>query len=103
LSEENNREGVKVRSQGPDLLFSVNPSITQEDILASIPPKEVLDRLMSRYFGSMDMAPGLSIQTGLAGKLLTMYISDHTCPDIPEKGLNAFPASCWLKLNMLTV
>ena len=48
-----------MKNQEPDLLFSANQAITQAEILASIPSKEVVDRLISRYFSSMDMAPGL--------------------------------------------
>ena len=51
--------GGQMKNQEPDLLFSANQAITQAEILASIPSKDVVDRLISRYFSSMDMAPGL--------------------------------------------
>lgn len=46
--------------QGLNLLFAAKRSITQAEILASIPPRDVVDRLISRYFSVMDMAIGLS-------------------------------------------
>lgn len=49
--------GGQMKNQEPDLLFSANQAITQAEILASIPSKDVVDRLISRYFSSMDMAP----------------------------------------------
>ena len=52
---------VPLKSRRPDLLLSVNSSITKGEILASMPPKDVADRLLSRFFSNMDMTTGLLI------------------------------------------
>jgi hypothetical protein len=44
--------------QGLNLLFATKRSVTQAEILASIPPRDIVDRLISRYFSVMDMALG---------------------------------------------
>lgn len=42
---------------GPHLLSGC-PFATKEGILASMPPRIVVDRLISKYFNSFDMSPG---------------------------------------------
>lgn len=43
---------------GPMLLYGSPKRATQEEILASVPPRPVVDRLISKYFNTLDMAPG---------------------------------------------
>jgi hypothetical protein len=40
-----------------DLFFPPQHRVTQAEMLAAIPPRDVVDRLISRYFSIMDMAP----------------------------------------------
>lgn len=47
---------------GPQLLYGCPRYATKEEILAAIPPRPVVDRLISRYFNALDMAPGQSVQ-----------------------------------------
>ena len=42
---------------GPELLYGGSPNITKEEILASIPPRTITDRLVSKYFNALDVAP----------------------------------------------
>lgn len=43
---------------GPQLLYGCARPVTKEEILASIPERPVVDRLISCYFNSFDMSPG---------------------------------------------
>ncbi|KAE9374272.1 hypothetical protein N431DRAFT_464540 [Stipitochalara longipes BDJ] len=53
----NSSNGSNVpNEQGIDLLFSTKRAVSQKDILASIPPRDIVDRLISKYFSVMDMA-----------------------------------------------
>lgn len=45
-------------STGPQLLYGCPQYATKEEILASVPARPVVDRLVSRYFNSFDMSPG---------------------------------------------
>ncbi|EKG15178.1 Transcription factor fungi [Macrophomina phaseolina MS6] len=45
--------------QGPKLLFGCHSPTTRESILASLPQRPVTDRLVSKYFNSMDMASSI--------------------------------------------
>ena len=47
-----------VESTGPQLLYGGVKAATKEEILASIPARPVVDRLVSRYFNSFEMSPG---------------------------------------------
>ncbi|KPM41733.1 hypothetical protein AK830_g4834 [Neonectria ditissima] len=44
---------------GPQLLYGCPRLATKEEILASIPPRPVVDRLISRYFNSFEMSPAV--------------------------------------------
>ncbi|KAL4743510.1 fungal-specific transcription factor domain-containing protein [Aspergillus similis] len=46
-------------SEGPALLLGICPPGNKEDFLAAVPPKAVADRLVSRFFNSME--PGVLI------------------------------------------
>lgn len=43
---------------GPQLLYGCPPTVTKEEILASMPPRPVVDQLVSCYFNSFEMSPG---------------------------------------------
>ncbi|KAF3480259.1 fungal specific transcription factor domain-containing protein [Arthroderma uncinatum] len=43
----------------PQLLYGCANLITKEEILASIPPRPVVDRLVSRYFNCFEMSPAV--------------------------------------------
>lgn len=45
----------------PQLLYGSLNRASKSEILSSIPPRPVVDRLVSRYFNALDMAPGRSI------------------------------------------
>jgi hypothetical protein len=45
---------------GPQLLYGCPKLATKEEILASVPARSVVDRLVSRYFNSFEMSPGKS-------------------------------------------
>ena len=42
----------RVPSQGPALLFSGTPAITRSEVVAALPPRTCVDRLISRFFNS---------------------------------------------------
>ncbi|ORY69646.1 uncharacterized protein BCR38DRAFT_419689 [Pseudomassariella vexata] len=42
---------------GPRLLYGSSRPIEKPEILASIPPRPVVDRIISKYFNSMELAP----------------------------------------------
>ncbi|RYO83618.1 hypothetical protein DL764_009438 [Monosporascus ibericus] len=44
---------------GPQLLYGCPKIATKEEILASIPARPVMDRLVSRYFNSFEMSPAV--------------------------------------------
>ncbi|RYP88804.1 hypothetical protein DL770_004596 [Monosporascus sp. CRB-9-2] len=44
---------------GPQLLYGCPKIATKEEILASIPARPVVDRLVSRYFNSFEMSPAV--------------------------------------------
>ncbi|RDW86274.1 putative Zn(II)2Cys6 transcription factor [Aspergillus mulundensis] len=46
-------------SEGPALLVGLCPPVGKDDFLAAVPPKDVADRLVSRFFNSME--PGVLI------------------------------------------
>jgi hypothetical protein len=43
---------------GPQLLYGCTRPVTKEEILATIPERPVVDRLISDYFSSFEMSPG---------------------------------------------
>ena len=43
---------------GPQLLYGCPRLVTKDEILASMPSRPVVDRLVSRYFNSFEMSPG---------------------------------------------
>jgi hypothetical protein len=43
---------------GPELVYGCTELPIKEEILASIPTRQVVDRLVSRYFSSFEMSPG---------------------------------------------
>ncbi|RAL11488.1 Zn(II)2Cys6 transcription factor, partial [Aspergillus homomorphus CBS 101889] len=47
-------------SPWPDLLLGLRECSTTRDLLASVPPKAEVDRLISRYFNSLDLAAWIS-------------------------------------------
>lgn len=54
--EEIRKMATDVDSSWPQLLYGC-PRATKAEILSSIPPRQVVDRLVSRYF-TLDIAPG---------------------------------------------
>ncbi|KAG2026113.1 hypothetical protein GB937_002261 [Aspergillus fischeri] len=44
---------------GPQLLYGCTRPVTKEEILATIPERPVVDRLISGYFNSFDMSPAV--------------------------------------------
>ncbi|GIJ90088.1 hypothetical protein Asppvi_009038 [Aspergillus pseudoviridinutans] len=48
---------------GPQLLYGCTSLLTKEEILAAIPERPVVDRLISGYFNSFDMSPDPGIKT----------------------------------------
>lgn len=44
-------------SNGPQLLFGCNSTVTKEDILAAMPDRTVVDRLIFYYFNALVMPP----------------------------------------------
>ncbi|KAL4993183.1 hypothetical protein BDV10DRAFT_190207 [Aspergillus recurvatus] len=47
-------------SRWPDLLLGLREGVTVKEMLASVPPKAEVDRLVSRYFNSLDLAAWVS-------------------------------------------
>lgn len=43
---------------GPQLLYGCAPTVTKAEILAAVPPRPVVDQLVSCYFNSFEMSPG---------------------------------------------
>ncbi|KAI1089709.1 fungal-specific transcription factor domain-containing protein [Rostrohypoxylon terebratum] len=50
-------ETPEVDISGPQLLYGCPKHLTKEELLASIPPRPVTDRLVSYYFNSFEMSP----------------------------------------------
>jgi hypothetical protein len=51
-------DALLLDGEGPELLFGKNNNATKDELLAAMPARAVVDRLMSKFFNSMDMAPG---------------------------------------------
>jgi hypothetical protein len=51
-------ESPSVDMAGPQLLYGCPKPASKDEILASIPARPVVDRLVSRYFNSFEMSPG---------------------------------------------
>lgn len=49
--------GQLASTERPILLFGSTKDTTKEEVLSAIPPRPVVDRLISSYFNAMDMAP----------------------------------------------
>ena len=48
-------------SSGPTLLIGIGRPYSKDELLADIPSRPVLDRVISRYFNSSDPSLGMSI------------------------------------------
>jgi hypothetical protein len=59
---------------GPQLLYGYSKLPTKNEIIASIPPRSTVDRLVSRYFNSFEMSPG-KFTSQISRKLLTIIVS----------------------------
>ncbi|KAK4201204.1 transcriptional activator protein acu-15 [Triangularia verruculosa] len=57
------------RNSGPMLLYGCPTRASHDEILASIPARPVVDRLISKYFNALDMAPALLH----SGQFLSQY------------------------------
>ena len=57
-------------AEGPELLFGSNNYASKQDIIASVPARPIVDRLVSRYFNAMDMVPGKSFVWSCDGRIL---------------------------------
>ncbi|KAI0888504.1 fungal-specific transcription factor domain-containing protein [Annulohypoxylon maeteangense] len=44
---------------GPQLLYGCSRHANKEELLASVPPRQVADRLVSHYFNSFEMSPAI--------------------------------------------
>ncbi|KAJ5160909.1 uncharacterized protein N7482_007913 [Penicillium canariense] len=49
----------QVNLSGPQLIHGFTKVATRDEILASIPPRHIVDRLVSRYFNSFEMSPAV--------------------------------------------
>ncbi|KAJ5190101.1 hypothetical protein N7472_009115 [Penicillium cf. griseofulvum] len=49
----------QVNMSGPQLIHGFTKVTTRDEILASIPPRHIVDRLVSRYFNSFEMSPAV--------------------------------------------
>ena len=60
---ERNAPATKVPDpDGPDLLFGCSKYVNKQEILAAIPSRPIVDRLVSKYFNTRDIVPGMLIQ-----------------------------------------
>lgn len=48
----------QVNLSGPQLIHGFTKVATRDEILAAVPPRHIVDRLVSRYFNSFEMSPG---------------------------------------------
>ncbi|KAM5360713.1 hypothetical protein ACJZ2D_013591 [Fusarium nematophilum] len=61
LSTEANDDSLAMdENERPALLSGYRGSFSKEDLLAAVPPRPVVDRLVSEYFNDLDMMPHLS-------------------------------------------
>ncbi|RYP40257.1 hypothetical protein DL767_001800 [Monosporascus sp. MG133] len=60
----------------PELFYSSSTHISHAEILHAIPPRPVVDRLVSRYFNVVDLATGIVH----SGKFLREYEGFWNCP-----------------------
>ncbi|KAK7752851.1 hypothetical protein SLS62_005193 [Diatrype stigma] len=58
-SEEPSHTVLSDQNTGPQLLYGGSPKTSKEEIIASIPPRTDVDRLVSRYFNALDVTPAL--------------------------------------------
>lgn len=58
LSSEDSQVLNEQDSEGPLLLQGVSKPLSLGDVLVAIPPRPVVDRLVSRYFNSMEPSVG---------------------------------------------
>jgi hypothetical protein len=57
--QEESSHSINPKSPGPHLLYTAwSPNITRVSILASLPPRPVVDRLVYRYFNTVVVASG---------------------------------------------
>jgi hypothetical protein len=55
-SEEQVEQDSGTEIAGPQLLYGCPKTTTKDEILASLPNRQVVDRLVSRYFNSFEMS-----------------------------------------------
>lgn len=60
LHDASNRMGETITHDSGEtsILVGENCSVTSHEILAAVPPRTVVDRLISEYFSYSDIAPG---------------------------------------------
>lgn len=58
LTDEDEADVPRPYCPGPQLLYGYAGQVSKNVVLGSIPPRQVVDRLVSRYFNALDMAPG---------------------------------------------
>ena len=47
----------KIGTNSPDLLYGIRTPESFHEMIASLPPRDVVDRLLSWFFASVDLAP----------------------------------------------
>jgi hypothetical protein len=84
--EELVSSGSVTPSQGPLLLLGTHRRIDKSDLIESLPPRPVVDRLVSRFFNAKEFSMSEFDFGEEAAILINSRISYHPCPDIFERG-----------------
>ncbi|MCJ1391744.1 hypothetical protein MMC18_004609 [Xylographa bjoerkii] len=70
----------------PQLLYGCPSQVTLDSILESIPPRSVVDRLVSRYFNDLDMATGKAPNLANAPKGSAIFLLTDRRPGALHRG-----------------
>jgi hypothetical protein len=99
--EELDQSVEPASSENPMLLRSVSSRLDMEEILSAIPPKTTADRLVSRYFTSIDPSVGMSPLNSLQLRCLTRAFSTSSYTNFPGRGIMSLKAADCAFVNVL--
>lgn len=77
---------------GPQLLYGYSKLPTKQEVIASLPARPVVDRLVSRYFNSFEMSPGTWKPATMAVAVTLLTGAHHSRSSqrtVPKRGIFA--------------
>ncbi|KAI1427570.1 hypothetical protein F5Y12DRAFT_783237 [Xylaria sp. FL1777] len=81
LREDVDQQGHGSRSSHPQLLYGCTPT-SRDAILATLPPRHIVDRSISRYFNLLDLAPSAVHSTQFLREYEKFWIAPVEAPII---------------------